>query len=707
MADGSFFAELRKRKVVQAAAIYGAVAWGLTEVVVTIVEQLFLPQWVATIAVIGFVVGFPIAMFLSWTFDITPEGIQRTEVTSRRGTASIVLSMALLVAGTAGLFLLIKPSIQATDGRSAARDIPPNSIAILPFENVSQDEADAYLSEGLSDELRDQLSRVAEMRIAARSSSVAAVERGMDAISASDSLRVAHLVEGSIRRQGRRLKVSVQLIEGHTGLAIWSDTYERGTNELLSVQQTIADEVIRRVLPDAEGIETNPATRDADANELMLLAHYYEQQVRDRQVVDIETLLEAIRLYREATVADPESAIAHSRLAGALLYLGDLEAAEAPINKALLLDPTLSEVQNTLGEFYWARGMPEALAAFRRAVDLNPNNAVALQNYALVTSISIEEHQGGNYAEMYRRALELDPLSLERHAAFGEFLGRHGHAADVPKVIQNIQSLFDDAESYRVIDWLYELIGDVDQSIAWTLKARDLEPDNEDHAERLSDLFALLGDTETALKLDPSPTLGVLFRMRRYTELIDQAEFRMIEEPNDIEVRYLLALAYHFTGANESAIHVLSSTGLPDTVLNDQARSVSEIEAYMTLCNSMIASGIPEVVELGQSLATWQDGEDTPLWWGDIGWIALYRSCNYAVMEKDQQALELLPRIGESQRLAPMAVLRDSWCFERYAENPVYLGVVREQEERRAALRKKLPDTLARHGVELWLKPGG
>lgn len=706
MASGSFFAELRQRKVLQVAAIYVAVAWGVVEIVVTVVEQLFLPQWVATLAVIGFVVGFPVAMFLSWTFDITSEGIQRTEVTSRRGTASIALSMALLVAGTAGLFLLIKPSIQETERRSAAANILPNSIAILPFENASQDEADAYLSEGLSDELRDQLNRVAEMRIAARSSSVAAAERGMDAISASDNLRVAHLVEGSIRRQGRRLKVSVQLIEGHTGLAVWSDTYERGTNELLTVQQTIADEIVRRVLPNAEGIVTNPATRDADANELMLLAHYYEQQVRDRQVVDTETLLKAVQLYREAVAADPESALAHSRLARTLLYLGDLEAAEAPINRALFLDPTLSEVQNTLGEFYWARGMPEAGAAFRRAVELNPNNADALKNYAIASSISIEQHQSVDHAEMFRRMLELDPLSLERHAALGEYLGRHGHADDVPNVIQNIQTLFDDVESYRVIEWLYELIGEVDQSIAWTIKARNLEPDNQDHVERLSDLFALIGDTETALKLSPSPTPGVLFRMQRYAELIDAAEFLMIEEPHDMEIRYLLALAYHFTGAHESAIHVLSSTGLPDSVLNDQARSVSEIEASMTLTNAMIATGIPEVVELGQSLARWSDGGETPLWWGDIGWIALYRSCNYAVRGQDEEALELLPRISESRRLTPLSVLRDSWCFEKYAENPVYLGVVREQEERRAALREKLPDTLAELGVKLWPETG-
>ena len=172
MAEQSFFAELRKRKVVQVAAIYGAVAWGLTEVVVTIVQQLFLPQWVSTLAVIGFVVGFPVAMFLAWTFDLTPEGIRRTEVTSRRGTASIALSIALLVAGTAGLFWLIKPAMQQ-GGVDAEVSILPNSVAVMPFDNASRNPNDTYLSAGLSDELRDQLGRVSGLRIAARSSSMA------------------------------------------------------------------------------------------------------------------------------------------------------------------------------------------------------------------------------------------------------------------------------------------------------------------------------------------------------------------------------------------------------------------------------------------------------------------------------------------------------------------------------------------------------
>ena len=231
MAEQSYFAELRKRKVVRTALIYLAVAWGLTEGLVLIVDQLFLPQWVATLTVILFVIGFPIAMFLAWTFDVTPEGIQRTAVTSRRGKASIVLSMVLLLAGTAGLFLLIKPSLDDRAPASTVAGASPNSIAVLPFDFSGPNPDDGYLGSGLSDELRDQLARIAEIQIAARSSSIAAAQSSMDAKDAALKLGVAHLLEGNMRRQGNVLRVSVQLVDGTTGLAVWHETFDRGRAE--------------------------------------------------------------------------------------------------------------------------------------------------------------------------------------------------------------------------------------------------------------------------------------------------------------------------------------------------------------------------------------------------------------------------------------------------------------------------------------------
>ena len=699
MSDGSFFSELRKRKVVQSAAIYGAVAWGVTEVVVTVVEQLFLPQWVATLAVIGFVVGFPVAMFLAWTFDITSDGIRRTEVTSRRGTASIVASMVLLLVGTAGLFLLIRPSLEARRGPDTGIGILPNSLVVLPFESASRDPQERWLVESLGDELRDQLARQPGIRIAARSSSIAAREQRLDAKAISNKLRVANVIEGNLRRLGSGWRVSVQLIEGRTGLTIWSETFERGPNELLIVQQAIAELVVRTVLPGAEVEIAEPATRDIDANELMLLARHYEQQVWDRQQVDVKTQLEAVRLYREATEADPDSALAHSRLAGALLYLGDLEAAEAAISRALLLGPDLSEVQNTLGEYYWARGLPGARAAYARAIELNRNNTDAIHNYAYAQYLAWDTAKYLDELEaLLRHALDLDRLSLARHAALGEFLGQEGREDSVRQVIQGIRELFDSAESYRVIARLNEMIGELDQAIGWTIRARDMEPENPDHIHQLADLYAIIGDFETAQKLEPEPGLALLLRMRRYEELIDQAEFLMIEDPTDIGIKYMLAFAYQATGQFESALHILSSTGLPDTALNDQMRSAYEFEAYMTLINALAGAGTERSPELAHSLAEYND---IAPWHGDMGSVASQRSCTLAILGRQSEALQLLGRMKESSRLVRRYFLQDSWCFRQYAEEPEYLDALKHQEERRSNLRARLPLTLTEFGVSL------
>ena len=350
MPEQSLFAELRKRKVVQAAAIYGAVAWGLTEVVVTVVEQLYLPQWVSTLAVIFFVVGFPVAMFLSWTFDLTADGVQRTAVSSRRGTTSIALSMVLLVVGTAGLFFLIKPDIENRQKVAGSRDIAPQSVAVLPFDYSGPNPDDNYLGSGLSDELRDQLGRVKGLLIAARSSSIAAVEKNTDARTMAQQLGVATLLEGSVRRQGNVLRVSVQLIDGSSGLALWNDTYQRGPRELLNVQQEIAEAVVGEVMPDSDQVVVKAATQDATANELMILARHYEQQVREREDVDPSLLQRAVELYRDATKADPESALAYSRLAVAQMYLGEIDAAGVSASRALDLDPESSPRQTTRTE---------------------------------------------------------------------------------------------------------------------------------------------------------------------------------------------------------------------------------------------------------------------------------------------------------------------------------------------------------------------
>jgi len=692
MSDRSFFKELRRRKVFQAAAIYGAVAWGVTEVLVTVVEQLFLPQWVSTLAVIGFVVGFPVAMFLAWTFDITAKGIRRTTITSRRGRLSVVLSMVLLVSATAGLFFLIRPALQTAETSARPAPILSNSIAVLTFENDGLDPGDSYLSEGLSDELRDQLGRVEGLRMAARSSSKAAAEQRLDALEASSRLGVANIIEGSIRRQGGMLRVSVQLIEGSSGLAVWSETFDRGPNELLLVQQEIAEALILHLLPGAQNTTPEPATRDPTANELLLLARHHEQRVRERPEVDLDLLREAVRLYREATAADPGSALAHSRLAGALLYLGDVDAAGAPIFKALSINPNLSEVQNTLGEYYWARGLDnEAGAAWSLAIDLNPNNPEVLPNYA---AWSWKRIQVESARELYQRALELDRLNLERYAELGSFLALQNFMEEAHELVREVEGMFDGVAASRVIGQLWAYLGDVDKAIAWTIRARDLEPDNGAHVDKLAEFYADIGDFDTALALAPDHP-GILFKMRRYEKMIDLAEFAMIDQPQNLRLLSILAIAYNALGRYESAIRILSRTGLPDSVING-GRSTEEWDGFSALMNALYGAG---EIELARQLA--QFAVDFGKWETFYWWINVPAACELAVLGRDDEARAFLELASQSVQLAWDPILKDSPCFIRFAGDSVYQATVHHFDERRAMLRERLPATLAEFGVEL------
>jgi len=693
MPEQSFFAELRKRKVVQAAAIYGVVAWSVTEVVVTVVEQLFLPQWVSTLAVIFFVVGFPVAMFLSWAFDLTADGVQRTTVSSRRGTTSIGLSMLLLVAGTAGLFLIIKPEIIENEKEEVAADIAPQSVAVLPFDFSGPNPADSHLGSGLSDELRDQLGRVERMGIAARSSSIAAAQKGVGAKSMAQLLGVATILEGSIRRQGNVLTVSVALIDGKSGLAIWNDTFKRGPRELLNVQQEIAESVVREVMPDSDQVIVETATQDATANELMILARHYEQQAREREDVDPELLQRAVELYRDATQADPESALAHSRLAVAQMFLGDIDSAGVSANRALDLDPGLAEAHNAYGKYLFATGSARMGESLEKAAKLNPNLPDALADYAYWNWFNVGPE---GVADLYERALKLDRLNVARYAALGKFLVLNDRPDDARDVVDQMIFLFDSAAGYRAIAEVLSILGDVDHSIAWTIKARDAEPENPLHVQRLAEFYTDIGAYETAHALEPDLGIGLLFKMRRYDEMIAKAEDRYWDYPEDVQLQIYLAKAYNAKGQFDDALNWIKISGVLDKIAND-LRGPEDYDAFNAMTNAAYGSGkietVRELIQLNRDNHYTGDSSD---WW-----VALGVGCQYAIVGDDEEVYRRFERAKEGKNLAWEPMLKDAPCFKRFVEDPVYLSTVRHFDELRAMLRTRLPETLAQYGVSL------
>ena len=684
----SIFEELKERRVFRVAAVYVAVAWGVTEIIVTVADKLPLPAWVSTLAVITFIAGFPVAMFLAWTFDVTPEGVQRTTVTSRKGKMSIAGALVLLLFGTAGLFLLIKP----TESLRTAPAVFANSIAVMPFENAGGDSEDDYLVAGLADDLRDRLSQVSSLSMAARSSCIVARSLALDAVATSTKLGVAVLVEGSVRRRGQQLVVSVELVDGESGLIIWSDAFTRTTQELQFVQQSMVDQILAQVLPESQETGSSQSTHNATATELMWLAHHYEMQVREQVDVDLNLLSKAIDLYRQATEVDTESAVAHSRLARVLMYANDFAGAEAPIFRAVTLNPELSEVQNTLGNYYLATGVKGAGNAFRRATELNANNGDALADYAWWLWM---QSRADEAEPLYERALELDQLSLARYGAMADFYGYTAQIPEALEIAKRVENTFDSAAGLRLIARVMELVGRIDASIAWTIRARDLEPDNSDHVIALSELYAEIGDFDTALRLNPDSNIGLLFKVGRYQELIDTGEYLLFDEPNDFELQALLSFAYTKLGHPELAIRLLTLAGVADRALGE-TRHPMDIEGLVYLIDALDAAG---ELELARKLAT-RSAErphvDNAHWW-----VHIYVACPLAVLGRDDEAIARLIRAGNSARLPWKSLIADMRCFQRYKGQPKYEAILKSVETRRAAQRQRLPTTLAEFGVSL------
>jgi len=605
----------------------------------------------------------------------------------KAGTRAVVTAALLAVVVVIGLLWQFNLSQQRISKLPSDR-----SIAVLPFVDLSESQDLQYLGDGLSEDILNSLAQYRELRVIARTSSFSFAGENQDIATIRDALNVAYVLEGSVRREGELLKITAHFIDSSDSSHIWSQTFERPYSALQSIKEEIATGILLHLLPDSELIGSTLKKRNVSAEQSMLLARHLEREVRDQLEVDEDVLAEAIHLYRDATKADPDSALAHSRLAGALLYQGDLKAAQAPIFKALTINSDLSEVQDTLGKYNWLSGLPGAGNAWKKAVELNPNNADALNSYGYWYWM---QGYADGAEEYFRRALELDPLSLSRYAALGNFYAQQAIIGETHKIIDRVETLFKNPAAYRLIARMLELIGEVDRSIAWIIRARDLEPDNSEHTAALAELYVDLGDFDTALSLEPEPSIGLLIKTRRYQEAIAEGELLMIDEPGDVYLRYLLAFAYNATGKSASAVRILRTSGLPDTVM-PEARQAIDIEAFVTLIDALDAEG--DTLR-SHELATWWTQRQqviSPNWW-----VHFYMACPLLVTGREEEALVSLEQIAKSPRLPWNFLLRDSRCLQYFTNEPRYQAMLLAVDERRAKVLSRVPATLLEFGVSL------
>ena len=599
---------------------------------------------------------------------------------SGRARRAVLVAAVLLVAALGWLFF-------TTPGR-------PPAIAVLPFDDLSAAQDLQFMGDGLAEDILNSLAHNPEISVIARTSSFAYSTRMTDIVEIGDELGVDYILEGSVRDTNDDVfRVVAQLIETGAGSHVWSDAFEIGFEDLARVQEHISQEVWQQIAPTAKAAQRQSAITGFTEDELMMVARQNEILLREAVEVDSELLASAIRRYRNATTVNPDSAKAQAGLARVLLISGDLVAAKSAVAAALRADSESSEVQEVLGRYRWLTGEPGAGEAWRKAVALNPNSADAIGSHGYW--LWMQGRMGE--AEPYLfKALDLDLASLSRYADVGNFLGNEARVEEVHDLIKLIRQRFDSAESYRVIARMLDLIGEVDESIAWLTRARIKDPDNPVYNWALTELFVDIGDYETALRLDPGPSPGLVLKMGRYTEFIAMAEDKLFDEPGDLVLRYLLAFAYNATGEHRLAIWQLDRARVIDHVL-PEVRQIWDLEAALTWVDAMDADGQhAETIKIANYMMFEFPHTSSSNWWHNF-----YDACLHSTQGMDEEALAELERVSESPRLPFLYLFRDARCLQKYRSEPRYIAMLDDIEARQREIRAQVPTTLERHGLNL------
>ena len=400
-AKPSFFSELQRRNVYKVGAMYAVAGWLLVQVVTQVFPIFEVSALVQRIIVLAIIAGFPLALVLSWIYELTPQGIVKTDdvaprasITRRTGQQLNRAIIAVLIAAVLMLLakLLWPRATTATDAAATGK-----SIAVLPFENLSDDRANAYFATGIQDEILTKLAGIGELKVISRTSTEKYASHPGNLRTVAAELGVTTLLEGSVQKAGERVRVNVQLIDAGSDAHLWANTYDRELKDVFAVEsevsQDIADALKTRLSPVEASALAQAPTADAAAYDHFLKAEYALHKATDSNL-QADFLL-ADEQYRQALALDPGFALAQAQLAYSMMSrhwfatpLTPAEMADAKnlIERALAHTPELAEAHLASGYWhYWGfRDYEAAKAEFRRALQLAPSNAQAIAALAFV-----------------------------------------------------------------------------------------------------------------------------------------------------------------------------------------------------------------------------------------------------------------------------------------------------------------------------------
>jgi TolB-like protein/lipoprotein NlpI len=423
--------ELRRRNVLRMAVLYAIAAWLIMQVTEVLMSVVGLPAWAgrATFAVLA--VGFPIALIFSWFYEITPEGISLekdvdpaesiTHVTGRR-LDFIVIS---LLCAAVVLFAYDKWWMGGP---------PEQSIAVLPFENMSGDPDQEYFSDGISEELLNLLAQIPELMVISRSSAFSFKDKDIAIPTVAKQLNVAHVLEGSVRKVGNRVRITAQLIEARSDTHLWSKSYDRTLDDIFAIQDEIAADVVDALKITLLGKEPKATETNPEAYALYLQGRYFINQGTEESIKKAETLL------KQALAMDSQSAPAWTELASVYITQGGYyrpvneayELARDAVQQALAIDPQYARAYAELAwvEMFYERDFAAARQHQQRALALSPGDATSLE---VAASLNTKIGHLDEAIDLYRQSIALDPVSPNQHLFLGRafyFAHRLDEAAD-------------------------------------------------------------------------------------------------------------------------------------------------------------------------------------------------------------------------------------------------------------------------------------
>jgi len=476
----SFFAELKRRNVYKVAIAYIIAGWAVSQGIAQVFPVFDVPNWVIRLIVLFIIIGLPIALVLAWMFELTPQGIMRTEAADAMPQAArpkkhvwiyvVVIGAAISI----GLFFLGRYTAGNKTAAATPNELPAKSIAVLPFVDLSPAKDQEYFCDGISEEILDALAKVEGLRVVARTSSFSFKAKNADVAEIAQKLNVQNILEGSLRREGNRIRITAQLVNAHDGFHIWSDTFERELGGVFAVQ----DEITRSIVDALKikfAVTLPPRTgQNTEAYDLYLQGLYLSNKS------DEENLRKSLNLFQRALDKDPTLSRAWVGIAKVWFWLADAyvkplqayQAVESAATKALELNENDAEAHAYLSEakrvlhWDWKTGERE----LQRAVEIDPNSAMAHLLFAHHRLCSGDLAGGQIELDEAKRLDPLSPLISDHQAVLFLYSDRLDDAVAAAKRTLTLDPNYNYLEP--TLARVYREQGKLEDALALYLKAQ-------------------------------------------------------------------------------------------------------------------------------------------------------------------------------------------------------------------------------------------